>query len=71
MIHALVRVLEAEGLSVWNGFHGNIDPYCLVSICPNTPGAKVEVKRGCTKKKTNKPYFQDTFTFLVSSLADT
>ena len=61
-----VRVYEAEDLSMWSCFHGNIDPYCTVSLCPNTPGAKAEVKRGPCKKKTTKPNFQDTFSFLVS-----
>ena len=61
----VVRVHEADGLSMWGGYYGNIDPYCIVSLLPNTPGAKAEVRRGATRKKTTSPSFQESFTFVV------
>lgn len=66
----MCRVAEAEGLSGWCGnYNGYPDPYCQVTILPNTPALKSEVRRGTSRKKTTNPNFQDVFSFAVCVLS--
>lgn len=60
----LHRVVEAEGLSGW-GSCGAPDPHCHVTLIPNAPALRSEVRRGNTRKKTCSPMLQDTFSFPV------
>lgn len=61
----IFRVLEADGLSGWGTGNGCPDPYCHVSVLPNTPALKSELRRGTCRKKTTNPNFQDIFSFAV------
>lgn len=60
-----LRVLEADGLGGWGSLNSYPDPYCQVTILPNTPALKSEVRRGNCRKKTTSPNFQDIFSFAV------
>lgn len=52
---------------MWGSCNNSPDPYCQVSILPNTTAIKSEVRLGVTRKKNTNPIFQDVFSFAVGA----
>jgi Ras GTPase-activating protein 3 len=55
-----VRVLEGQDLSVMNG---SCNPYATVSLLRGRGKPKDEMKKTCTKKKTQSPSYDEVFYF--------